>query len=91
MRGIGRLAEELLGIRIERMDWRRTATVTIRDLTQAGRKDFWIKGAGMKIGSGLAGLKNRAYGSAVTIRLFLFPTQALFRPRLTYRQGAKLS
>src|SRR5215471_2721558 len=44
LRGIGRLAEELLGIRIERMDWRRPASVTIRDLTQAGREDFWIKG-----------------------------------------------
>jgi hypothetical protein len=78
LRGIGRLAEELPGIRIERVDWRRTASVTIRDLTQAGRKDFWIKGAGMQIGSGLAGLKNRAHGSVVTIMLFLFPTQALF-------------
>ena len=91
LRGIGRLAKELLGIRIERMDWRRPAAVTIRDLTQAGCEDFWIKGAGMQIGSGLAGLKNRAYGSVVTIRLFLFPTQALFRPRPTYRLGAKLS
>jgi hypothetical protein len=45
----------------------------------------------MKIGSGLAGLKNRAHDSVVIIRLFLFPTQALLRPRSTYRQGAKLS
>ena len=64
------------------MDWHRTAAVTIRNLTQAGREDFWIKGAGMQVGSWLAGLKNRAHGSVVTIMLFLFPTQALFRPRL---------
>src|SRR5262245_16570621 len=58
LRGIGRLTQELLGIRIERMDGRRPAAVTIRDLTQAGREDFWIKGTSMKIGSWLAGLKN---------------------------------
>jgi hypothetical protein len=91
LRGVGRLAEELLGIRIERLDGRRPASVTIRDLTQAGREDFGIKGAGMQIGSGLASLQNRAHGSVVTIRLFLFPTQVLFCPRPTYRQGAKLS
>jgi hypothetical protein len=91
LRGIGRLAEELLGIRIERMDWRRPASVTIRDLTQAGREDFWIKGASMKIGSGLASLKNRAHGSTITIKFDLFPTQALFRPRPTYRLVTKLS
>jgi len=50
----------------------------IRNLTQAGREDFRIKGAGMQISSGLAGLQNRAHGSVVTIMLFLFPTQALF-------------
>jgi hypothetical protein len=77
--------------RIERLDWGRTAAIAIRHLTQAGRKNFGIKGAGMQIGSGLAGLQNRAHGSVVTVRLFLFPTQALFRPRPTYRQGAKLS
>jgi hypothetical protein len=57
------------------MDGRHTAAVAICDLTQAGRKDFWIKGAGMQIGSGLAGLKNRAHGSVVTIKVFLFPTR----------------
>jgi hypothetical protein len=38
--GIGRRLEELLGIRVERVDWRGLAALAIYDLTQAGREDF---------------------------------------------------
>jgi hypothetical protein len=88
--GHHRLTEELLGICIERMDWRRPASVTIRDLTQAGREDFWVKGASMKIGSGLAGLKNTVHDSVITIRLYLCPTQSLFRPGLHLLAGIEI-
>ena len=59
LRGIRRVAKELLGIGVERMRDGRFAAIVIHHLAQAGGEDLWVEGALQDILAGLAGMLNR--------------------------------
>src|SRR5262245_42551091 len=59
LRGIRRVAKELLGVGVERMCDGRFAAIMIHHLAQAGGEDLWVEGTLQDILAGLAGLLNR--------------------------------
>jgi hypothetical protein len=59
LRGICRLAKELLAIGVERMRGRRFPTIMIHHPAQAGGEDLWVEGALQDILAGLAAMLKR--------------------------------
>jgi outer membrane protein TolC len=59
LRGIRRVAKELLGVGVQSVRDGRSSVVVIHHLAQAGREDLWVERALQDILAGLAGVLNR--------------------------------